>query len=303
MNILQSYKFAVTAALIVVSSAAYAQPATTDKAVQNTNYPGVKPDWQPSLVKDGVFDRAPHVSLALPWQTVREADVMWMKKVWRELDTREKQNVAFRFPGDENSGGGMFIEIILDAIKRGKIKAYSNFDDRFTSALTKEQVLELVAGKVDSTPVEDPVTGVVTIRVTKRDFNPDIITKYRIKEEVVFDRNLGRQVTRIIGLAPFKDIYNDDGSYRVSQALFWLYFPEIRNTLAQYEVFNPENDVARMTWDDYFENRFFSSRIIKISNPFDVNFKEGGATNMEALYQGQHTAEKLFNKEHDMWVY
>jgi len=303
MNILQSYKFAATAALIVVSSAAYAQPSTTDQAVPNNSQPGVNANWQPSLVKDGVYDRTPHVTMALPWQPIREADVMWMKRVWREIDTREKQNVAFRFPGDENSGGGYFIEILLDALKKGKIKAYSNFDDRFTSALTKDQVLESVAGKIDSTPVEDPVTGKTIIKVTKRDFNPDIITKYRIKEQVVFDRNLGRQVTRIIGIAPFKDIYNDDGTYRVSQALFWLYFPEVRNVLAQYEVFNPENDVARMTWDDYFENRFFSSRIIKVSNPFDVNFKEAGATNMEALYEGQHASEKLFNKEHDMWVY
>ena len=303
MNILRSYKIAVTATFLVAGGAAYAQPSTTDPNVQNTNNPGVNNSWQPSLVKDGVYDRTPHVSMALPWQPVREADIMWMKKVWRELDTREKQNVAFRFPGDENSGGGYFIEIILDAIKKGKIKAYSNFDDRFTTALTKEQVLDMVAGKTDSTQVVDPLTDKVTIKVTHRDFNPDIITKYRIKEQVVFDRNLGRQVTRIIGLAPFKDIYNDDGSYRVSQALFWLYFPEIRNVLAQYEVFNPENDVARMTWDDYFENRFFSSRIIKVSNPFDVNFKEGGASNMEALYMSQHTGEKLFNKEHDMWVY
>jgi len=303
MNILQSYRLAASAALLFVSSAAIAQPSMTDQNLQNNASGAVNNNWQPSLVKDGVYDRTPHVNIALPWQTEREVDIMWKKRVWREIDTREKQNVAFRFPGDENSGGGYFIEIVIDAIKKGKVKAYSNFDDRFTTALTKDQVLELVSGKMDTVYVEDPVTGNKVMKVTKRDFNPDEYTKYRIKEDVIFDRNLGRQITRIIGIAPYKDIYNEDGSYRASQALFWVYYPEARNVLAQYEVFNPENDVARMTWDDYFENRFFSSRIIKVSNPFNASFKEGGATNMEALYESQRTADKLFNKEHDMWVY
>jgi len=303
MNILKLYRLTASSAFILMSSAAIAQPSMSDQTLQNNASGAVNTTWQPSLVKDGVYDRTPHVSVALAWQPEREVDIMWKKRVWREIDTREKQNVAFRYAGDENSGGGYFIEIIIDAIKKGKIKAYSNFDDRFTTALTKDQVLELVSGKMDTTYVEDPATGNKIMKVTKRDFNPDEYTKYRIKEDVVFDRNLGRQVTRIIGIAPYKDIMNDDGTYRASQALFWVYYPEARNVLAQYEVFNPDNDVARMTWDDFFENRFFASRIIKVSNPFNTSFKEGGATSMEALYDSQHTAEMLFNKEHDMWVY
>ncbi len=51
-------------------------------------------------------------------------------------------------------------------------------------------------------------------------------------------------VVRIIGLAPVKDIIGDDGVYRGSQAMFWLFYPDIRNLLAQYEVYNPLNDVC-----------------------------------------------------------
>ena len=53
----------------------------------------------------------------IPWQYIREDDILWKKRVWREIDTREKQNVAFRYAGDEHTGGGMFIEILIDAIK------------------------------------------------------------------------------------------------------------------------------------------------------------------------------------------
>jgi hypothetical protein len=124
-----------------------------------------------------------------------------------------------------------------------------------------------------------------------------------LKEEWYIDRNIGRMQRQIIGIAPFKDIYNDDGSFRASQAVFWLYYPEITSMLAQYEVFNPDNDVARMSWYEFFEGRYFASRIIKVSNPFDYSFKEKGMGNLEALYEGQKATEMLFNKEHDMWVY
>lgn len=305
MNILKSYRIVASAALLFAGNAAFAQNnMMVDQAqTQFNSVDGITKDWRPSLVPDGVYDRVPHTNAPVAWQNVREADILWKKRVWREIDTREKQNMAFRYPGDDYTGGGYFIEIILDAIKKGKIKAYSNLDDRFTSTLTKEQIQEMLAGKPDTTMVTDPNTGKEQMVITLREFNPDNVTKYRVKEDWVFDRNLGRMTARIIGVAPYQDKYNDDGSFRGSQALFWMYYPEIRPMLAQYEVFNPENDVARMTWDEYFEGRYFSARIVKTSNPFDMSFRDRGMSNLEALYEGQKENEKIFNKEHDMWVY
>ena len=303
MNILNVYKVVASSAVLLLSTVAFAQNNTSDPNLPNSSSDAVKSGWKPSLVKDGVYDRVAHINQPLSYQPIREAEIMWKKRAWREIDTREKMNVVFRYPGDETTGGGMFIEILIDAIKKGKVKAYSNFDDRFTDALTKDQVIEMLTGKPDTTYVEDAITGQQTMRITRRDFDPDKVTKFRIKEDWIFDRNLGRMVVRIIGLAPYLDKFNEDGSYRASQAMFWLYYPELRETLAQFEVFNPENDVARITWEEYFESRFFSSRIIKISNPFDANFRELNYTSMEALYEGQHASESIFNKEHDMWVY
>ncbi len=305
MNVLKSYRIAATAFMVMFGSFAYAQDQSIqDVHSQFNQRDAVKEGWEPSLVRDGAYDRVEHVSKILDWQPLRENDVMWKKRFWREIDIREKQNVAFRYPGDDQTGGGYFIEIILDAIKKGKVKAYSNLDDRFTTALTRDQITEILIGDPDTVYVEDPFTGEITMKITQRQFNPDIVTKYRIKEDWMFDRNLGRMVVRIIGLAPIKDILDENtGVYRGSQAIFWLYYPEIRPMLAQYEVFNPHNDMARMTWNDFFENRFFASKVIKTSNPFDMSYRDKGMSNLEALYEGQRDAEMLFNKEHDMWVY
>lgn len=305
MNILKTYRIAATTALVMFGGLAFAQETSIkDMQSQFNSYDAVDDEWKPSLVRDGAYDRVEHVTRILPWQSLRENDVMWKKRVWREIDIREKQNMAFRYPGDDYTGGGYFIEIILDAVKKGKIKAYSNVDDRFTNALTREQILEMMIGEPDTNEVIDPVTGEMKVIITRREFNPDIVTKYRIKEDWVFDRNLGRMVVRIIGIAPIKDIIDENtGLFRASQAVFWLYYPEVRPMLAQYEVYNPENDVARMTWNDYFEGRFFSSKIIKTSNPFDMTYSNRRMSPLEALYEGKKAEEMLFNKEHDMWVY
>lgn len=307
MNVLRLYKLAFLSAIFFTSQKVSAQtsPNITDQAqTQTLDGDRVKANWQPSLVTDGVYDRVPHVNQPLPWQPIREADVMWRKRVWREIDARQKQNMAFRFPGDDFSGGGMFIEILLDALKKGAIKGYSTADDRFTTPMSKDQILELTMGKTDTNYVIDPVTEQQVMRISHRDFNPDLVTKFRIKEDYIFDRNQGRMVVRIIGLAPMMDKYSEeDQRFLFSYPMFWIYYPELRETLAKYEVYNPENDARRMTWDEFFENRFFSSYIIKVSNPFDANFNQLGLQGTDALYEGQRVQEELFNKDADMWVY
>lgn len=308
MKILQSVKFSIIAA-VLFSANAIAQPggSVSDPSLPGGGNTYVSSNWAPSKTPDGAYDRRPHYSTPIPWHYIREEDMLWRKRVWREIDTREKQNIAFRYTGDENSGGGMFIEILIDAIKRGKIKAFSNFDDRFTQSLTKEQLMEQLIPKPDTVTLIDPTTGQEVIKIVNHDFDPGAITKYRLKEDWIFDRNIGQMIVRIVGIAPIKDIIVD-GDYRGAQPLFWLYYPDIRNLLAQYEVFNPMNDVHRYTWDEFFESRQFASKITQVSNPFGA-IGSGGAklrdymNPMESLYEGQHISEEIFNKEHDMWVY
>jgi gliding motility associated protien GldN len=298
-------KFRLTGVvLLLAGNVSIAQPSgsTKDGFVPGSS-DAVSKDWVPSKTPDGAYDRVPHNSTPIAWQNIRESDILWKKWVWREIDTREKQNVGFRYQGDENTGGGMFIEILLDAVKRGKIKAYG--DDRFTTITTKEEILDKITGKTDTLTIVDEITQQEVHKIIHKDFKPETIQNYRIKEDWIFDRNEGKMVVRIAGLAPVQDVIGDAGEVRGKQAMFWLYYPDIRGLLAQYEVFNPENDMDRFTWDEFFESRQFSSKITKVSNPFQQDFKGlgNGMTPMETLYESQHASEEIFNKEHDMWVY
>jgi gliding motility associated protien GldN len=273
---------------------------TDPNVVANANNGGVNDSWKPALRRDGAIDKVEHAGFVTPWQNIREADVMWKKRVWREIDTRQKQNFPFRYPGDEESGGGYYIEILMDAIKQGKITAFS--DERFTIPLTADDVMSKVVGKPDSTIVEN-ADGSTKLVITNKGFNPDGVTKFRLKEDWIFDRNVGRMVCRIIGLSPILDKYGEDGLFRATMPMFWLYYQDARALHSKYEIYNPENDVYRITWDDFFEKRMFSSYITKssIDNPYgdDISVTKKG---IDKLYEAEQIKEKMFNKEHDMWV-
>lgn len=204
----------------------------------------------------------------------------------------------------------MFIEILMDAVKTGKAPAYATTDDQFTSIFSKEALQEMVRGKADTKYVIDPVDDSEIMMVSYRDFNPSTITKYRIIEDWLFDNNTGKMIVRIAGIAPVRDVYDNNNQYRGSQAMFWLYYPEIRGILAGYEAVSPGNDVNRETWVDFLEGRRFSGRITKVSNAhssisgsYGESISENSRTPMEGLYEGKRAADNIFNKEHDMWNY
>jgi len=302
MAILKKYNLALVAIFSFGTLAFGQDPMTTDQPQGNQPNKDniVNATWQPSLVNDGVIDHIEHINRAIEWTNPRENDVAWAQRVWRQIDVRQKQNQAFIYKGDDRTGGGAFIEILIDLIKKGKIMAYNPIDDRFATPLTKESFENAIGGGYDTVEVPDVITGEITRKITKKELNIDLITKYQVKEDWIFDRNLGKLVVKIIGIAPLIDRYDEaTQQFKYSTPMFWIYYPEARKELVNYEVYNPVNMVNRMNWTDFLDRRYFSSYIIKtsINNPFGHRLSE----DINGLYEGQEILNDLINRESDMW--
>ena len=71
----------------------------------------------------------------VPYTHVREADVMWHKRVWREIDLREKINHPLYYPIDPIADRKSLFDVIKHAVTVEKtLKAYdANIDDEFIS--------------------------------------------------------------------------------------------------------------------------------------------------------------------------
>jgi gliding motility associated protien GldN len=246
----------------------------------------------------------------LTYQYIRPDDAMWGKRVWAVIDTRQKMNLPFRYPGYDQNGNSMtLINIILQAILKDSVVAFSPIDDRFTTPLSTEQVGQLIHGKPYTIRITDPVTGLEHDTTISNDFDPNAVQRYELKEDWVFDKGTSTLYCRIIGLAPLQTIYNQDGSVRTANApMFWLYYPDMRAVLARYNVFNARNFYQHMSWEDLFEERFFSSYIIKEDNPLDRSIKDMIPGNtledgVKRLLEGRAVRNQIFNYEQNLWSY
>lgn len=255
-----------------------------------------------AIERNLVKERSP-----LVYEHLREDDAVYKQRIWREIDTREKMNLPFRYALVENNGNQRFISILLSALKRGDLIAFDDQDDRFTIPLTKDQVFEKLGSKIDTVPQFDLDGNIVKYKIAAREVDLDSIYKFKLKEEVVFDKESSRLFTRILGIAPVMPVTLSNGtSLGQFRTLFWVYYPDLRSTLARYEIFNPKNFGARMSWEDLFEGRMFSSYITKstFDNPFDQSLKEKyGKNTLFALLEGEAIKEKIFNYEQNLWAY
>jgi len=264
---------------------------TVKKSLRNDN----------AFDKTGVMERTP-----LPYENLRWDDALFSEKVWREIDLREKINQVFRYEAQDDNGSQIFVDMLLKAVNSGEVTAFS--DDRFTTPMSLNEISDLTVGQSDTvarTAIDDP-SKVIEYVVTKSSFDPKSVVKIRIKEEWVFDRESSRMFVRILGIAPLKTLFLPNGQERGTTAMFWVYYPDLRPMLAKYEVYNPKNmGMGRMTWEELFESRMFSSYIVKstLDNPGNKNIRAYVKDPILALIEGDNIKDKIFNYEQDLWSY
>jgi len=254
-----------------------------------------------------VRDRQP-----LAYEHIREDDATYMQRVWREIDVREKLNLPFVYKAEGDYGNQRFIMVLLNSIKNDSIVAFdANVDDRFTTPIPFNKIAEGLIGKPrleqipDWSKDPDGSKGIMKDTTISEIFNPDMVERFWIKEDVIFDKESSRMITRILGIAPVKTINNPDGSFRAVTPIFWVYYPDLRPLLAKHDVYNGKNFGAKMSWEELFESRMFGSRIIKstLNNSNDWFISGYVKDPILALLEGENVKEKIFNYEQDLWSY
>ena len=298
-------KVSPTEAQVDTVAAVVAVPVPAAPADDSLPIKTVKKSLRPDEAVETTMlkDRTP-----LPYENLRADDAMYRHKIWREIDTREKINLPFRYSADENNGNQRFISILFKAIQDSAVTVFSSIDDRFTTPMTKSEVAKVVAGDSVPVPLIDSNGVTYGVRYQRNEVNLDSFYKFKIKEEVIFDKESSRLFWRILGIAPVKNVITSQGINLGESELFWVYYPDMRPIFSKYDVYNGKNYGARMSWEDLFEGRMFYGRIIKstIDNPYDrfINqypgLKDKGILQ---LLEGENIKEKIFNYEQDLWAY
>ena len=226
-----------------------------------------------------------------PLPQIDSRDVMWHRRLWREIDLTEKINQHLYF-GDSKSKKDYCLYDILDRyIQKGLIKGYSAENDEFTKELT---VQEINSKSGDSILVDG--------KLTYKELDSKDVVKFWLKEDWFFNAKYSKIEVRITGVCPIKIKKDKEGNIMGYEQLYWLYFPNIRGVLVNYEALKKEkDDDPRVSFDDVFiKKRMFNSYLIIKAG---VKLKEIKQTKTELDIKLENEKTKIyhFNEKTKLW--
>lgn len=239
----------------------------------------------------------------VPYPNLREADVMWSKRIWRIIDLREKINLPIYYPSEPQECLASLFDVLKCALLEGDLTAFANpaFDDEFKNPMTKIEIQKVLVSWDSTHQIEDINNpGTFIISPLKIEITASNIRQYWIKEDWFFDKQRSVLDCRIIGICPLTDKISEIGEIVGAKPLFWIYFPEARKYLVKAPVFNRWNDAERMNYDELFQKRMFSSFIKKESNVYDRTISEY-KVGIDGLIESESIKETIFNWESDLW--
>jgi gliding motility associated protien GldN len=287
-----------TIILLFLGTASFAQNPVTPVTA-----PAAKKTKIKTPPKDGFYARKDvDSSVMVPFADVREEDVFYSKRIWREIDLRDTINSVLK-----SETSAKLIDILMEAVANEELTVYSPKDtaagkllednDSFKIALTAEEALRSARGTVEG---EADATGKIGAPTLRR-LRPDDFMKYRIKEDWIFDSKRSVFEPRIVGIAPMKMV---EGNW---QPVFWVYYDEVRPLLSKSRLTNPANDASVLTYDDFFVRRLFASNIVKETNPANKTIIEilnqTDPKDPRKLYESERIKKSIADYEQSLWEY
>ncbi|MBO4987143.1 MAG: gliding motility protein GldN [Paludibacteraceae bacterium] len=259
----------------------------------------------------------------------RADDIVWSRVVYRIIDMRFKQNYQLYNPvsSEDPQYKSLFL-VMLNAIKDGMdvyekssevgdIKPYFNLPpmprEMIPTILNTDRTGELSDGNIATSEYMllnyDSTTNEMRFNnYTYKGFVRNQL-KYVIQEIVFFDKHYSRLYSKILGIAP---MHADNTTYYdgqpimealYGQILFWVPFDAFRPYMAQQYVMQSDNESKRVTFDDFFLKKLYSSYVVGASNVYDRMIPDY-ATTPEAIAKEQERIEwELLSAEQDLWEY
>lgn len=252
---------------------------------------------------DNIFEKE-HIASKkpIPYPSLREADIVWSKRVWRVIDLREKINLPLYYPTDFRDDRYSLIGLFLHGIQYEGLPAYSINDDEFRIMIGWDDVQNVMGAATEMQEVVNPETGEITQQEISTNVRVDEVKQLLVKEVWYFDKNYSRMDVRILGICPIREYANEAGEM-VKRQTFWIYFPEARDLMARHEVFNATNDAQRRSFDDVFIKRYFGSYITQETNVYNNRNIESYAVGIDAALEAQRIKNEIFTFEQDLWHY
>lgn len=254
-------------------------------------------------------------------------DVIWARYVYRIIDMRFKQNFQLYFPvlSDDPDYRNLF-KVITDAVIDGMPifeKQTGTIKPDFKQEPAERKIIPTLFLQGD--PMADPDLDIAT--------SPDMVVhydsiedefsfnfypfeplvknqlKYLTQEVVFFDKHTSRLHTKIIAIAPLysEKIMAKDSSQVMTalneSIMFWVPFDLLRPYLAMQYAIPNRNETKRVTYDEFFQKRLYTSYIVGEGNMYNRWIPDYANTYEDIKKEQDRIATELLNFEQDLWEY
>jgi len=263
----------------------------------------------------------------------RADDIVWSRTVYRIVDLRDKPNNRLYFPIKPNEKYKSLFRIILDATVEGKVKAYDKIDfdiqPNYETPIPADSVKNRYAtcdwNQANNTPrissiiEKDMLTNQNKVSAYNYEDYASKQMKFIIQEVIFFNKHYSKMYSKIIGIAPVY-VYNETNvtnanmtglkrtgesawNFLQSSVTCWYLFDELRPFLSKQYMIPNGNDSQRLTFDEFFAQKLYSSYLLGDSNMFNRMLLQAYNQPDQIIKEQKRIETELLNIEQDIWEY
>ena len=258
----------------------------------------------------------------LEYGFIEDKDIVKSMVVWEIIDMNDKINQPYYHNEDGLvSQNKSLYQLLFDAINDGRIKEVYD-DEMFLTRLTPDAIQSRIKNEVMSNAGIDRINEVGKLSDEEiKEFTNVYETKtenvkvLKIKGMWYIDRRDSQMKYRLLGIAAMGQDpslmgqYGPDGQPIAGKDelidLFWVYYPDAREVLANSIAFNNKNLSSDISFDDLLNARRFSTIIYKSDNGLGNGVIKDYIPNDadEQLEESERIKAQILQMESDMWNY
>lgn len=277
-----------------------AQERSTSSGV--TRRAADKNESRTALNSTGVSDR---LNLRLEETGVTDADMAWMRVIYRTLDLEKNENAVLYYPVEPTDGQDNLFRLIIKLLAENKIPAYEFLDGRevFTDKYRLSPTELFDNFQIAWQEGKGKSGGVRNLVVDDSDIPAHEVLSYYVIEKWSLDRRRNRLMAEVEAICPVIHRSEEYGYEPARYPLCWIKYEDLKPYLMEQVVMmSDDNNMPAGTYADYFSTRKYKGEIYKTRNLRNRTLAEI-YPDPDALKNARDSIERvLANFESGMWV-